>query len=309
MFTENPKISVVIPVKNGEEVIGKCLKAVLSQSIEPYEVIVVNGHSTDKTVEEAESFPVKIIYEGYSTVGGARQVGLVNASGEYVAFTDSDCSPERNWLENLIKEFKSDIVGVGSGIRNLGEGFWGESIAFITNTIVGSANSVQGRLFKEKRFVNSISGCNSMYRKETLRKIGGFNVALSINEDTELNRRLIKIGKLLYIPNAVVLHDQGRGLKDFAKRMYQFGCGRGRLRLWDLQCIPPLVALLLVLSLVFTHWMFVGVISFYILILMIMGFKFARQERDIRYLGSIPIVYVIEHFSYTIGFWRGLLKV
>jgi len=307
MSAENPKISVVIPVKNEEDVISNCLKAAFSQSYEPYEVIVVDSHSTDKTVEKAKKFPVKIIYEDYGTVGGARQVGLENAVGEYVAFTDADCIPERNWLENLIKEFNGNIVGVGGGIKNIGERFWGKSIALVMNTFVGSANSVQGRLFKEKRFVKSISGCNSMYRKETLMKIGGFNVTLSINEETELNRRLSKIGKLLYTPDAVVLHNQGRGLKDFAKRMYQFGCGRGRLRLWDLQCIPPIIASLLVLSLVFSYLILVGVISLYFFILIVMGFKFAIQERDIRYLGSIPIVYAIQHSSYAIGFWKGLL--
>ena len=308
MYAKNPKISVVIPVKNGEGVISECLKAVVSQSIEPFEVMVVDGHSTDKTVEEAKTFPVRIIYEDFDTVGGARQVGLENARGEYIAFTDADCIPERNWLKNLIKELNGNIVGVGGSIKNIGEGFWRKSIALIMNTFVGSANSVQGRLFKEKRFVKSISGCNSMYRRETLVEIGGFNVTLSINEETELNRRLTKLGKLLYTPDAMVLHNQSRGLKDFAKRMYQFGWGRGRLRLWDLQCIAPIIALCLFLFLVFTYWIFVSVISVYVFILITMGFKFAMQERDIRYLGSIPIAYAIEHGSYAIGFWRGFLS-
>lgn len=309
MNTENPKISVVIPVKNREDMISKCLKAVFSQSCKPYEVVIVDGHSTDKTVEKAKEFPVKIVYEDYGTVGGARHVGLKNARGEYVAFTDADCIPEEDWLKNLVDGFGDDVVGVGGGIRNIGNGLWGKSNAIIMNTFVGSANSVQGRLFKEKRFVKTISGCNSMYRRKALMEIGGFDVALFINEDTELNRRLSKIGKLLYTPDAVVLHNQGRGLKNFAKRMYQFGCGRGRLRLWDLQCIPPIIASMLVLSLVFSYLILVGVISLYVFILIVMGFKFAIQERDIRYLGSIPIVYAIQHSSYTIGFWKGLLAM
>jgi len=308
MTTENPKISVIIPVNNEEDVIGNCLKAVFSQSYKPYEVIVVDGYSIDKTVENAKRFPVKLVYEDYGTVGGGRQVGLENARGEYVAFTDADCIPERNWLKKLINKFDGNIVGVGGGTKNIGKGFWGKSIALIMNTFVGSANSVQGRLFKEKRFVKSISGCNSMYPRETLREIGGFNVTLSISEEPELNRRLSKLGKLFYTPDAVVLHNQDRGLKDFAKRMYQFGWGRGKLRLWDLQCIAPIIALCLFLSLVFTYWIFVSAIVLYFFILMAIGFKFAIQERDIRYLGSIPIVYVIEHSSYTIGFWRGFLS-
>lgn len=309
MHTKNPRISVVIPVRNGEKDIGRCLEAVLSQTTNPCEVIVVDGHSADKTVKEAKEFPVRVVYEDYGTVGGGRQVGLENAKGEYVAFTDADCIPQRNWLENLVKEFKGNIAGVGGGIKNVGDGFWGKTIALIMNTFVGSANSVQGRLFKEKRFVKSISGCNSMYRREALVEIGGFNLTLSVNEETELNRRLSRIGELLYTPDAVVLHNQRKRLRDFATRMYQFGCGRGKLRLWDLQCVPPIIASLLVLSLVFTPLIFASVMTLYILILIALGSKFAIEERDIRYVGSIPIVYAIEHSSYTIGFLIGLLKV
>ena len=309
MNSENPKISVVIPVKNEEDMISRCLKAVFSQSYEPYEVVVVDGYSTDKTVEKAKEFPVKVTYEDYGTVGGARHVGLKNATGEYVAFTDADCMPEKDWLKNLVDGFGDGVIGVGGGIRNLGNGLWEKSNALIMNSFFGSANSVQGRLFKEKRFVKSISGCNSMYRRKTLIEIGGFDVTLYINEDTELNRRLSKIGKLLYTPDAVVLHNQGRGLKDFANRMYQFGCGRGRLRLWDLQCILPIIAPLLFVSMAFSYFILVSVISLYVFILIVMGLKIAIRERDIRYLGSIPIVYAIEHNSYAIGFWKGLLAI
>jgi glycosyltransferase involved in cell wall biosynthesis len=302
-------ISVVIPVRNAEAIIGRCLEAVFSQSYKPWEVIVVDGHSTDRTVEIASKFPTRIVHENYGTVGGARQVGLENSKGEYVAFTDADCIPSRDWLENLIKEFSEDSMGVGGGVKNIGEGVWGKSIALTADTFLGSANSVQGRVFKEKRAVRSISGCNSMYRKNDLMEIGGFNVKLSVNEETELNERLSKKGELLYAPEAVILHDQERGLKAFSKRIYQFGYGRGRLRLWDLQCVPPAIALFLLLSLALTYWIFVGSLLSYGFILVIMGFKFGIRENTVSYIATVPVVYLVEHLSYSIGFWRGLLHL
>jgi glycosyltransferase involved in cell wall biosynthesis len=303
---EVPKITVVIPVKNSERTIRKCLEAVLNQSIKPYEVIVVDGHSSDKTVEIAKRFNVRVIYENHGTVGGARQVGLEASNGDYVAFTDADCIPEKRWLENLVKEFSDEVVGVGGGLKYFGEGLWDSSIALAMNTLVGSGNSVQGRLFKKRRFVKSISGCNCMYRKETLLKIGGFNVNLSINEDTELNRRLSKLGKLLYVPDAIVIHYHGRGLKGFAKRMYQFGYMRGKLKLWDIQVIPPVVGLLLLFSLLYTPWILSISLAVYLLILFTMGVKFMLKTNDPKYIGSIIIVYIIEHLFYSIGFLRGL---
>ena len=94
--------SVVIPVRNEGKKIGVCLSAVFSQSFEPCEVIVVDGHSSDKTVENAGSYPVKILYEDYHNRAGGCQVGVESAQGEYVAFTDGDCIPDKYWLANLI---------------------------------------------------------------------------------------------------------------------------------------------------------------------------------------------------------------
>lgn len=89
------KISIIIPVKNEENKIEQCIGAVFNQTLKPFEAIVVNGHSTDNTVENAKKFPVKVVYENYGTVGGARQVGLENAEGNFIAFTDADCNSEK----------------------------------------------------------------------------------------------------------------------------------------------------------------------------------------------------------------------
>lgn len=301
-------ISVIIPVINEEERIEQCLKAVFDQSIQPFEVIVVDGHSKDLTVEKAKHFPVKIFYEEFHTRAGACQVGLKNALGDFVAFTDADCIPEKSWLENLIKEFDHGIVGVGGGIKNIGERPWERSINLAANTFLGSANSVQGRLYEERKFVKSISGCNSIYRKNHLVEAGGFNLSLSTAEDTEINRRLLKIGKLVYTPAAIVLHDHKRGLEAFGKRMYQYGYGRGRSMIWDTQVIPPLILPSLIISLIVTRWIFLITIVLYLSVLVAFGFKFSVEERNPLYFISIPIVYAIEHVFYTIGLWRGTLS-
>ena len=301
------KISVIIPAKNEEAKIERCLEAIFNQTIKPCEVIVVDGHSADETVKNAGKFPVKILYEEYHTRAGACQVGVENAEGDYVAFTDADCIPVRDWLENLIKEFDRGIVGVGGGIKNIGEGLWEKSINLISGTFLGSANSVQGRFFKDKRYVNSISGCNSMYHKEDILKIGGFDVRLPTAEDTELNRKLLKIGKLLYTPDVIILHNHKRGLKDFAKRMYQYGYGRAKGRLWDLQVIPPIVGLITLLLLFVSPKAFLFMLLLYAFVLLCVDFKIFIKVKKVQYLVSIPIIFVIEHLFYAMGFWRGAI--
>jgi len=302
------KISVIIPVKNEADKIEQCLEAVFSQTMQPYEVIIVDGHSTDETVTNSQKFQVKIFYEDYGAVGGARQVGVENADGDFVAFTDADCIPEKNWLENLVKGFDEGIVGVGGGIKNIGEGLWEKSIALALDSFLGSANSVQDRVFNDERFVKSISGCNSMYKKTDLKNVGGFNVKLSVNEETELNSRLSKFGKLLYVPNAIVLHNQDRNLKQFTKRIYSFGYGRGNIGLWDLQVIPPIMGFIVLLLLFISIKSFLFMIFLYASILLFFDIIIFLKNKKVEYLLSVPLIFFIEHVAYTIGFWKGITQ-
>lgn len=302
-----PKISVVIPVWNEADKIQQCLAAVFSQSLKSYEVIVVDGHSTDETVEKIEKFPVKIFYENSNSIACARQIGVENAKGDYIAFSDADCIPDKEWLSNLVKEFDDGIVGVGGPSKNVGDSLWERSINLAMDTFLGGARTLQARFIRDRRFVRSIGGFNSIYRRQDILKVGGLNTSLPGGEDLELNKKLSKIGKLLYTPRAVVIHHHSWTLGKFAKKMFRYGKERGMIRAWDLQVIPALVAPLVVISLLFTRWAFLFLLGLYCLLIGAMTLKLAVQGRDTRYLFSIPIVYITEHASYALGLWRGII--
>lgn len=303
-----PKISVIIPVRNEADKIEQCLKAIFSQSYSPYDVIVVDGHSTDETIKRAKKFPVKMLFENFGNRAGACHVGIENAQGEYVAFTDADCVPSTEWLEMLLREFNNQIVGVGGGLRSVGDSLWEKSINLAFSTFLGSAKSLQGRFFKNSRFVNSISGANSMYRKEDILRVGGFRTKLDGAEDLELNRRLLQIGKLLYTPKAMVIHSHSWTMKEFAKKMYRYGKERGIVQKRDLQVIPALLVPLLLPSLFFTPWIMVSTVCFYLSIIGFMGLRFAIGERSGKLMVSVPAIYLIEHGLYSLGLWRGWIQ-
>jgi glycosyltransferase involved in cell wall biosynthesis len=311
--TNNPRISVIIPVLNMANKLENCLEAVFSQTIQPYEVIVVDGHSTDNTVERAKKFDVKVINQDYGWAAAARQLGLEYAGGEYVAFTDGDCIPPENWLEGLLAEFEDGVVGVGGGVKNVGEGLWIESINHVLGTLLGGGNSAQGREIKKKRYEKDINAFNCIYRKDALIEAGGFSIHLSGADEAELGRRVIKIGQLLYTPNVVVVHDHSRGLAKFAKQMFNYGRWRRECKVWSLPVIPPLAAPLMLLMLILIPWVpFIFIVpsalaAFYLLIVLITGAAVSVSERNWRYLFSIPIVYVIQHSLFTLGFWREIV--
>lgn len=307
MSSPKNKITIIVPVLNMGDKISECLTAIFNQSYKPYEVIVVDGHSRDNTVDNAQKFQVQILYENYGTRAGANQIGLQEAKGDYIAFTDADCIPDKDWLKNLINEFETDIVGVGGSVHNIGNSLWQRSINLSQNTFLGAANSIQGRVYESKRYVTSISGCNCLYRKKDLIRVGGFKTDLCTAEDTEVNNRLLKYGKLLYLPNAIVIHKHGRGLLDFSKRMRQYGSGRVHSQVFNLQALPPVFAAifisLLFLNRIFAYYM----LLIYISLVVFSSVKIVADNKNPLYIVTIPITYLVEHISYTYGFWAGII--
>ena len=301
-------ITVIIPVKNAESQIEKCLSAVVNQSILPKEIILVDGYSTDKTVDIAKKYSVKIIYEDFGTVGGAREIGVENASNAYIAFTDADCIPDVDWLKNLLEEFGDNVIGVGGCTKNIGDGLWEVTISNVLDTFLGSAMSVQDRCHKKRHSVKSISGCNSIYRRSDIIKVGGFKTDYYINEDTDLNQRLLKFGKIVYTPDAIVFHDQKRNLLQFIRRMILFGYGRGKHKLWDFQVIPPFLALIVFFSAFFWFEFFIVMLLLYFGIVIFFSVIIFTKTKKLMLLFTTPIVFCIEHISYTFGFFKGLFS-
>jgi len=300
------RISVIIPVRNEANKIEQCLQAIFAQSLKPDEVIVVDGHSSDDTVNRAQKFPVKILYEDYHNRAGACQVGVENAKGEYIAFTDGDCIPNKEWLANLMKEFKDGVVGVGGRYEDIGQGLWTRSINLTFKTPLSGAKS---RWDKRKMVKNlSVCGANGICRREDILKAGGFKVTLSGAEDLELSNRLAKLGTLVYTGDAVILHNHNRGLTDFARQAYRYGGWRRESRLWDWPVVPPLLVPLLLLSLFFTPWVSLGALALYVATIVVTGTIIAIREKKPVYLVSIPISYVIQHFPYIAGFWKETIR-
>ena len=101
-----PLISVIIPAYNAEKTIRDCLNAVCSQTYRELEIIVINDGSTDNTAAILDEFRladsrINAISQCNGGVSSARNTGLLNASGDYIAFVDSDDIAESQMIEIL----------------------------------------------------------------------------------------------------------------------------------------------------------------------------------------------------------------
>ncbi len=102
------KYSIVIPVYNVEQYIKRTLDNIFNQTEKDFEVIVVDDGSTDKSIEIAKKYDVKIIKTKHVSVSEARNLGVKHAKGEYLIFLDSDDYWDKDLLKNLSKSMDND---------------------------------------------------------------------------------------------------------------------------------------------------------------------------------------------------------
>lgn len=227
---ECPFVSVVVGIRNEERFIEECIESLLKLDYPQdfYEVIIVDGMSTDKTRDLVQKYPVRLLLNERKNVAAARNLGVENARGDLVAFTDGDCKVDPQWLKTLVREMQSapdDVVCVGG--PNLifdTDPVFGRVVGYSQETFLGSGGSAQSKNSTKKHYVSSLPNCNAMYKKSAIKKVGGFDERFLVGQDGDLNYRIGKKGhKFLYIPQAQVLHHRRGTLKSFSIRMFKYG--------------------------------------------------------------------------------------
>jgi cellulose synthase/poly-beta-1,6-N-acetylglucosamine synthase-like glycosyltransferase len=227
---EYPFVSVVVGTRNEERFIEECIESLLRLDYpqDLFEIIIVDGMSTDKTRNRVQKYPVLLLLNKRKNVAAARNLGVENAIGDLVAFTDGDCKVDPQWLKILVREMQNapeDVACVGG--PNLifdSDPVFGRVVGYAQETFLGSGGSAQSKNSTKKHYVSSIPNCNAMYKKSAIQEVGYFDERFLIGQDGDLNYRIGKKGhKFLYIPDAQVLHHRRGTLKSFSVRMFIYG--------------------------------------------------------------------------------------
>jgi glycosyltransferase involved in cell wall biosynthesis len=220
-------VTVVIPALNAGETLPACLNALKSQTYprDDYEVILVDGNSSDFTREIGARFGAKVLLQEGTGRPAARNTGINAASGEWVVFTDADCFPARTWL--------SALVGAAEKAAAAGTcyGGAGKTIGYMSSSPAARYVDHTGGLDAEKHLSHPRFPCaptsNLMYRRDVLLEVNGFDERYHSYAFCELHYRLcgLDLGQFVYVPNAVVLHLHRQGWQEYWKQ--QVGYGRG----------------------------------------------------------------------------------
>jgi glycosyltransferase involved in cell wall biosynthesis len=208
-------LSVVIISRNEEENIAKCLDSVLkaTKEIENSEIILVDSASTDKTIEIAIKYPIKILqlrpHWRLSPSAGC-YIGFLHSSGMYIQFLGGDMILDENWFGKALNALKEDEVAGVSGICT--------QEMHDTKTARRYADYHRNLPLGEVKYFSG----GTLFKREVLSKVGSFNPYLCAGEEGELCYRVIAGGyKLLRLPYHMSHHlgAEETGWSAFKKRL------------------------------------------------------------------------------------------
>jgi glycosyltransferase involved in cell wall biosynthesis len=306
-------ISVIIPCRNEEKFIGKCLNSILEQDYpkENLEVLVIDGMSEDKTREiikeysEKYSF-IKFLENPNKFTPFALNIGIKNAQGEVILRMDAHAGYEKDYISKCVKYLKEyDADNIGGVMKTLSKEktLVAKAIALCLSHSFGVGGSQFRKGTDKPMWVDTVFG--GCYKKEVFDKIGLFNENLIRSQDMEFNLRLKRAGgKILLHPEIVSYYYPKSKLKDF----FLHNISDGIWAILPLKFVKiPLrlrhyIPLIFVLTLPLSIWP-------YVLLSLFFSAKIAFDEKDIRLFFLIPAVFFCRHFGYGIGSIIGLIKL
>ncbi|SKA76610.1 hypothetical protein SAMN05443428_101229 [Caloramator quimbayensis] len=208
------KVSIVICTYNRGSFIVKTLESLSNLKYKNFEVIVVNGPSTDETREILQLYKhcIKIRNNNIRNLSVSRNIGIRASSGDIIAFIDDDAIPDPYWLNDIISYYEDDTVG-GVGGKVYGPGathfqftngtinLWGETEPL--RSVSREFNDPNGEIF------NIMMGTNATFSRKALEKVGGFDEYYEYyHDESDVAVRLIRAGyKILHHPNAYIHHE------------------------------------------------------------------------------------------------------
>jgi GT2 family glycosyltransferase len=226
----SPRVSVIVCAYNAERTMDACLESLRTLNYPDYEIVVVNDGSTDGTLAITERHQavydanpngprLYLISQENKGLSAARNVGAAAASGEIIAYTDSDCVPDPDWLAFLVYKFvRSGFVAVG------GPNFPPPEPSLVPAAVAVSPGGPTHVLLNDE-VAEHIPGCNMAFTKKAFDEVHGFEpIFAAAGDDVDFCWRLQNRGYAIgFSPAATVWHYRRNTVKAYLKQQMGYG--------------------------------------------------------------------------------------
>jgi len=322
-------ISIIVPTYNEEKYLKKFIDSLILclQNInEESEILIIDGFSTDNTRSICKKlirkYPNIILLDNKEkTVPYALNKGINTAKGDTIIRLDAHVEVPKDYISKLLywqKKLNADNVGAVIETIPYSNDIKSQAIAIAMSNKFGVGNSYFRIGVNKPIMVDTVPfGC---YKKEVFEKIGLFDIDLTRNQDDEFNARLIQNGgKIFLIPEIKIKYYARQNLEQLAKMFYQYGYFKPLVNLklktptTIRQFIPPLFVLFVVFGVILSFvnytflFSFILGVGFYILVNILVSYKISKEKNNLKLLLNLVKSFFIIHFSYGIGYLKGIL--
>ncbi|MEM4474531.1 MAG: glycosyltransferase [Candidatus Bathyarchaeia archaeon] len=282
---DEPLVTIGLCVKNAANTVAWTIRTIVSQSYDNVELIVVDGMSTDGTLDIIKrelsqlNIPARIESDNGKGLAYARQLVVDYAKGKYVLWVDGDHILPHDYVKKqvIFMENHSDAGAAEAITRHIG------------SSLVAKLEGYIWRIYSKKRVgknLESVGSAGTIYRLEAIKEVGGYDIRIrGAGEDGDISRRIKKKGWSLYInPDAYYYHVVRSTWRDLWREYYWWGYGAHYVAHKHPYSVNP--------------WKFIPLIAF------ISGVKHGlealKQTNDLTCL-LMPIHYAWKRTAWTIG--------
>jgi glycosyltransferase involved in cell wall biosynthesis len=215
--------SIVVPYYNADRYIERCAQALLDQNYpqDRYEIILVENNSKDQSTAILERFDrLRILHEPQQGSYAARNRGVEAATGEIIAFTDPDCAPRQDWLQQIASALASPDVGMVLGNRLFA------STDHLMTMLAAYESGVVARTFAGRHTASYFAYTNNMaVRRSIFEELGEFKEIMRGADSLFLRQAAERYGAHIvnYAHEMVVTHLEMVTIEDYLRKKKTYG--------------------------------------------------------------------------------------
>jgi len=321
-----PTVTVIVPIRNEEAYIAKCLHSIVEQDYpkDSLEVLVVDGLSDDRSREIVEKFRrehafIRLLDNPRRIIPAAMNIGIKETAGEVIIRVDGHCRLVPDYISQCVRYLEeTEAACVGGAIESIGQTPMARAISLAMSSPFGVGDAYF-RYAQKERYVDTLAF--GAYRRQVFDQIGLFDEELMRNEDYDLHYRLRQAGEKILLTPAVKSFYYTRGtLGQLWAQYFWYGFWKvrmlrkhprsARIR----QLVSPLFVLVLLLSGALSPisrlaaWVFALVIASYLSLSLAFSFSIAAHS-GWRYLPILPVIFACLHLSWGLGFLYSLAEL